>query len=327
MHAEIQVPAGEPATVSVSEHGQRFARFAWGVLAYNVAVILWGAFVRATGSGAGCGSHWPLCNGEVIPRNPGLDTLIEYSHRLTSGLALIGVVILFVWAFRRFGKGHPARLGAALTLFFMLTEAGVGAGLVLFELVAENESVARALFMGVHLANTFLLLGALTLTAHWGGGGDRVRLRGQGTLLPLLVTGLVGMILVGVSGAIAALGDTLYPASSLAAGFAEELSPTSHFLVRLRVLHPFMAIAVSLYLFFVVRLRPGADVPRPALRLSHQMTLLLFLQLALGTLNVALLAPVWMQLIHLLLADVLWVVVVLLAAARLSSRMSREALL
>src|SRR5918999_5260767 len=145
----------------------RLQRFAWFVLGYNVAVILWGAYVRATGSGAGCGSHWPLCNGEVLPRAPSVATLIEFSHRLTSGLALIAVVILLVWTRRATAPGHPARRGATWSLFFMLTEAAVGAGLVLFQLVADNASMARAMFMAVYLPNKFILLGCLGLPAWW----------------------------------------------------------------------------------------------------------------------------------------------------------------
>lgn len=126
---------------------RRFAIFSWSVLVYNLGIILWGAFVRASGSGAGCGSHWPLCNGEVIPRSPTVQTLIEFSHRLTSGVALILVVALTVAAFRAFPKRHIVRRGALFSLFFMLTEALVGAGLVLFSLVADNASIARAMFM------------------------------------------------------------------------------------------------------------------------------------------------------------------------------------
>jgi len=147
--------------------GSAVARFAWAVLAYNLAVILWGAYVRASGSGAGCGSHWPLCNGVVIQPSPSAATLVEYSHRLTSGLALLSVVTLAGWTWRTTKPGDPARVGAAASLFFMLTEAALGAGLVLFRLVADNATMARALFMGAHLLNTFILLKALTLTAWW----------------------------------------------------------------------------------------------------------------------------------------------------------------
>ncbi|MCB0131087.1 MAG: COX15/CtaA family protein, partial [Caldilineaceae bacterium] len=139
---------------------KRFTIFAWAVLAYNIVVILWGAFVRATGSGAGCGSHWPLCNGEILPRATEVETLIEFSHRITSGIALIAVVVLLIWALRSYPRGHRVRRGAQASMFFMFTEALVGAGLVLFEYVAHNVSIARAYWMAGHLMNTFLLLAA-----------------------------------------------------------------------------------------------------------------------------------------------------------------------
>ena len=149
---------------------QRFGRYAVGVVLYNIFVILWGAFVRATGSGAGCGDHWPDCNGEVIPWDAGTETLIEFTHRATSGLALLSTVVLIVWAFRAWPTRHRVRRAAAASMFFMVMEAAVGAALVLLELVAHNDSVARAWVMGAHLVNTFLLMGALTLTAWWGRG-------------------------------------------------------------------------------------------------------------------------------------------------------------
>lgn len=297
----------------------RFARFAWGTLAYNVAVVLWGAFVRATGSGAGCGSHWPLCNGEVVPRAPRAETLIELTHRLTSGVALVAVVVLAVWAFRRFGRGHPVRLGAVLSLIFMLSEAAVGAGLVLFELVADNASMARALFMAVHLLNTFLLLAALTLTAHWASGGGRLAWTVRGRRAWGLAAAVGGMMLVGVSGAVSALGDTLYPSATLEEALRQDLSATAHLLIRLRILHPLIAVVVGLFLIFWARSQAADRPPEQEQRLVGFLSLLVLAQLALGTLNVALLAPVWMQLVHLLLADLLWIVLVLLVAERLSA--------
>ncbi len=121
----------------------RFARFAWGVLAYDLAVVAWGAYVRATGSGAGCGRHWPLCNGELVPRSPRTQTLVELSHRVSSGVALVLTVALLVWAWRAFPRGHLARKGAATATVLMLMEAGIGAALVLFELVAHDASMKR----------------------------------------------------------------------------------------------------------------------------------------------------------------------------------------
>jgi heme A synthase len=289
----------------------RLARFAWAVLAYNVAVIVWGAYVRASGSGAGCGAHWPLCNGEVIPRTERIATLIEFSHRLTSGLALLSVVVLCVWTWRVCRPGHPARSAAALSLFFMLSEAAVGAGLVLFRLVADNASFARAMFLAVHLVNTFTLLACLTTTAWWLSGGARLRLQeslGRASYVGLLCA---CVLIASTSGAVAALGDTLYPATSLSEGFWADLSVTSHVLIRLRVLHPILAVATALALIASAS-RLAAGHGPSAFRFARAVSALATLQIALGLLNLFLLAPIWTQLCHLLVADALWIVLILL---------------
>ncbi|HEX5689765.1 MAG TPA: COX15/CtaA family protein, partial [Roseiflexaceae bacterium] len=226
---------------------RRFATFAWAVLGYNLLVILWGAYVRATGSGAGCGAHWPLCNGEIIPRSPGSEMLVELTHRATSGIALLLVVGLLIWALRSYERGHLVRRGAKLAMLFMISEALVGAGLVLFKLVADNDSIYRAVAIVIHLLNTFLLLASLVLTAWWASGGAPLRWRGQGAVGIALVLGLLGVLFVGAAGAITALGDTLFPASSLAEGLQQDFSPTAHFLLQLRVIHPIAAIVTSVY--------------------------------------------------------------------------------
>jgi len=295
----------------------RLARYAWAVLAYNIGVILWGAYVRATGSGAGCGSHWPLCNGVVIPRAATAATLIEFSHRLTSGLALISVVVLLAWTWMRVPKPHPARTGAALSVLFMLTEAAVGAGLVLFELVADNASMARALFVAVHLMNTFVLLACVTLTAWWLSGGAPIRLEGRGRRAAAIILVSVALLISSSSGAVAALGDTLYPQGSLSAALQADLSPTSHILIRLRVLHPMLAASTAFVLIvFAHRFARGGSPA--ASRLASMVVGAAVAQIAAGIVNVLLLAPVWMQMVHLLIADVLWVSVVLLGAASLA---------
>jgi heme A synthase len=289
------------------------ARFAWAVLAYNLAVILWGAYVRASGSGAGCGSHWPLCNGVVIQPSPSVATLVEYSHRLTSGIALLSVVTLAGWTWRTTKPGDPARVGAAASVFFMLTEAGLGAGLVLFQLVADNATMARALFMAAHLLNTFILLKALTLTAWWlsGGTGTSLSIRPR-TAVVCIILGL-GVLLTGASGAVAALGDTLYPSGSLAEGLRADLTSTSHFLIRLRVWHPAVAVTVgALLLLAGPRLPESGD--ELGLRIGRALVLAVGVQLLAGLANILLLAPVWMQMVHLLLADLVWIAFVLLSA-------------
>ena len=300
----------------------RFAIYAWGVLVYNLAVVLWGAFVRATGSGAGCGSHWPLCNGQVVPHSPELETLIEFSHRLSSGLAFLLTVGMLIWAFRAYPRQHAIRWAAGFSMLFMITEALIGAGLVVFQLVADNASIARALSIAAHLANTFLLLASLTLTAWWASGGEPFRLRGQGTLSGLLALGLIGLLVLGVSGAVTALGDTLFPVSSLAEGLRQDFSPTAHVLIRLRLLHPVIAVSVAFYLILVAALCNSSRYLVATRWLSLSLTVLLLVQLGAGLVNVALLAPVWMQLVHLFLADAIWIVLVLLTASAFADRAS-----
>jgi cytochrome c oxidase assembly protein subunit 15 len=296
-----------------------FTRYAWGVLGYSIAVILWGAYVRASGSGAGCGSHWPLCNGVVIPASPRVATLIEFTHRVSSGLTLLLVGGLLVWGWLAFPRRHPVRLGALLSVVFVLSEAAVGAGLVHFELVAENASAARAITVAAHLVNTFLLLGALTLTAWWASTGKRIEMRHQGPLLWILGLSMAGVLVLGMSGAVTALGDTLFPAESLAQGIQQDLTPTTSFLLRLRVVHPLLAMIVAF----------GASVGALTLRersfdmltgrLAVGLVSLFGLQLLAGLANIVLLAPIWLQQVHLLLADLVWVCLVLLGASALVS--------
>jgi heme A synthase len=296
----------------------RFAKYAWGVLAFNLIVILWGAYVRASSSGAGCGSHWPLCNGEVIPRTPTIKTLIEFSHRLSSGLALLLTIGLVVWAFRALQKKHPARTYAALSIFFMLMEAAVGAGLVLFEYVAENKSIARAWWMSGHLINTFLLVAMLAFTAWTATTGEQARARGQGTTNWVFLAAIIGTLILGVSGAITALGGTLFPVTSLAEGLRLDLSPSSHLLIRLRFYHPFIAAAVgTLLVFTALFARAWHPSPRTN-RFSLALTALVLAQLAAGLVNLLLHAPIWLQIIHLLLSDLIWIALVLLAFTTLA---------
>jgi heme A synthase len=296
----------------------RFAKYAWVVLAYNLLVIVWGAYVRASSSGAGCGSHWPLCNGEIIPRTPTIKTLVEFSHRLSSGVALLLVVGMVVWALRAFTRKHPARKFAAWAMFFMLMEAAIGAGLVLFEFVAENKSIARALWMSAHLVNTFLLVGMLALTAWVATTEERFTLRGQGALNWLLLAAIVSVLILGVSGAVTALGGTLFPVTSLAEGLKQDLSPTAHVLIRLRFFHPFIALGVGALLIITAWLvkawRGGVWTQRWATWLIAGV----LIQLLAGLVNLLLHAPVWLQLVHLLLSDVIWIALVLLAATALA---------
>lgn len=288
------------------------SRLAWGTLGLIMAVIAWGAFVRASGSGAGCGAHWPLCNGQVVPRDPALETAIELTHRVTSGLALLAVATLALLVFRRSGPGAPQRPAALAAVVFMLVEAAIGAGLVLLELVADDASLARAYWMAGHLLNTFLLLAALAATAWWTGPAARARRAGLPPGVALAAGSALGLVLlVGASGGVAALGDTLYPAASLGEGLRQDFTPGSALLVRLRALHPALALVMGAALVLTVpwmgRRAPGRRT-RP---LGRLVALLVVAQVAAGVINLLLLAPIWLQIVHLVLADALWVSLVL----------------
>lgn len=282
------------------EARRRYVRLAWVVLGWNFLVILWGAFVRATGSGAGCGSHWPLCNGEVIPPSPTVQTMIEFTHRLTSGLALVGVAAL-VWLGRRlFPRGHAVRVWAWASLGFILIEALLGAGLVLLEYVERNASAGRAVYLCAHLTNTFLLLATLFGVA-WHASHHEARWRWAG-VSAWQRAALAAVLLASLTGAIAALGDTVYPAVSMLEGIRQELSPDSPALLRLRLLHPVVSVAAAVILLAAVFQSVGGILQRA-------IAGWVVLQLAAGAVNVLLLAPVWMQILHLALAATLWLLV------------------
>lgn len=281
------------------EARQRYTRFAWAVLGWNFLVILWGAFVRATGSGAGCGSHWPLCNGEVIPPSPTVATMIELTHRLTSGLALVGVVALVWFARRLFPGGHAVRAWAWASLGFIVVEALLGAGLVLLEYVEQNASAGRAVYLCAHLTNTFLLLAALGGTAWHSMTEGRWR---YGSVSGWMKAALAAVLLSSVTGAIAALGDTVFPAVSMLEGIRQEFSPDSPALLRLRLMHPVASVAAAVVV--LVAVFHGARG-----RLQRAAAALVMIQLAAGAVNVLLLAPEWMQILHLALAASLWLLV------------------
>jgi heme A synthase len=307
---------GDDAGAARSDNNsmKRFRNFAWFVLAYNLLVILWGAFVRATGSGAGCGAHWPTCNGEIIPRAPEVETLIEFTHRLSSGLVLVLVAVMIVWAFRLYPKGHLIRKSAGFTVFFTITEALVGAGLVLLGLVADNDSIARAFAMMIHLVNTFLLLAALILTAWWSTFGTPEKLTYKGKKWGYHLVGLAGILVLGASGAVTALGDTLFPATSLVEEFWKDLDPSAHILIRLRIFHPMIAVGVGLYIMRLAAWVRGNSKDPWIRRISAFLIGSYFVQLWIGVINVLLLAPVPVQLVHLLVSDFIWMSAFLLSA-------------
>ena len=289
--------------------------FAWAVLVYFIGVILWGTLVRATGAGAGCGNHWPLCNGTVMQHSPRVETMIEFTHRITSGLSFFLAVGLLVWTFARTVRSHLARAASVAAVAFTIIEGVLGALLVKLGLTAQSESPLRAPYLALHLANTLLLLAALALTAHFlsrGCGYTRKTIR---VIAPLgAAAGVIVALIVGVTGSLAALGDTLFPATSIGAALAQDFSATSVWLARWRWTHPTIAFFTSVFLIWLLVRASRRSVHWDNRGLSVMVLLLLAAQYLLGILGVMLLAPIWLQVLHLLGADVLWAGLVVLAA-------------
>jgi heme a synthase len=287
-------------------------RFAWGVLVYNVLAVLWGAVVRATSSGAGCGAHWPLCNGVVVQSHPRLATLIELAHRMSAGVTVIAVLLLLVWVFRRTVSGNLARIAVVAAAVFIFNESLLGALLVLLRLTAENRSPARAVYLSLHLVNTLLLLGALALTAHFlsrDEAFDRHKVRF--VQRAPAITGLVAILMVGASGTLAALSDTLFPAGSVGAALAADFSSGSSWLERVRFVHPVSAVIAGIFICWLLLRSFSQPAER---RPANWVLVLLALQCLLGVADMLLLTPLWMQILHLLGADLLWIALVVLSA-------------
>jgi len=295
---------------------RRYARLAWAVLVFNVLVILGGAIVRATESGDGCGASWPTCTDRIFPVNPAVETVIEFSHRITSALAIVGVVVLFVWARRIYAKRHRVRLASGFTLGLMVVEALLGASLVIFGWVAQDASVGRMVVVPLHLANTYFLLGALTLTAWWSSGNPALAAPVDPPTRRRIAIGAFGLLLVGAMGALNALSDTLYPVDSFFSGVQQELSADAPWLVQLRVLHPIVAVAVGFGVAYLV-MRLAASATDRARRISVVIIGLVVFQFFAGLVNVMLATPLETQVFHLAVADAMWISYVIFSAEML----------
>jgi len=296
------------AAVTVKRAPTALGRYAWGVVGYNILVVLWGAVVRATGSGAGCGDNWPLCNGDFFPRHPRLATVIEFAHRSMTGVATVLVVGLAIWTFHATSRGDRARRAVFASMVLLVTEALLGAGLVLGGYVGNNISAGRVVMQSIHFTNTLLLLGSLALTAWWLGDWMRAGFGQTGERLAAPAwAAAAATIVMGATGSLAALADTLFPSPSLRAALASDFAATSPLLIRMRWMHPIATlVGACLVVWLVIRVRS---------RLSWVVGGLLILQFLLGVGDVLLLAPVWIQVLHLLGADLYWIALVTLAAS------------
>ncbi len=283
-------------------------RWAWATLAFFVIVVLEGAIVRTTSSGGGCGAHWPLCNGEILPHHPKLATLIEFTHRSLTGVSTAMFALLVGWTFYATPKRHPARRTAVAAGLLLLSEAALGAVLVLKHMVENNTSGLRVVMQSVHFTNTLLLLGATAATAVLLRPSLQTVTHDTGVRRASLIA-LLATILTGATGSLAALADTLFPSPDLRTALAADFAAHSPLLIRMRWMHPaasFLAILATLALIAALR-RCGAR------RSANLLALNLVLQLVIGVGDVLLLAPTWIQMLHLFSADIFWISLVVIA--------------
>jgi cytochrome c oxidase assembly protein subunit 15 len=305
-----------PASLA-REPRDRFRRYAWGLLGYTLLVILFGAVVRITGSGAGCGQHWPSCNGELLHLPRTLKTTIEYTHRATSGLSVLAIIALLTFAFRLYPLAHPVRRAAMLAGAMIVVEALIGAALVRLHLVENDASLGRALVLPLHLVSTALLTAALTWCAYFTDQSAHAARPLPAAARALVLFAGLGVLLVSATGAVTALGDTVYPvhAAGLAARLQEDQGSTAHFLQRTRAVHPMLAIAVAAFVAYVAAVLPAYRTSRDVKRASLALAGSVSLQVFAGALNVWLSAPGPLQVVHLFLANLTWISLILLIAA------------
>ena len=306
-----------PLTLRAPHAGVRL--FAWITLGIIIATIVMGAVVRATHSGDGCGQSWPGCEGGIVlPGTSDTAHLIEFSHRTISGITLLAMAALVAWVHRAFAAPHPARRAARWSLGLLVFEALIGGVIVLYGWVAEDRSTARQISVPLHLVNTFLLTASLALTVWLVSGGPAPRIREAGrrgwTLLGL---GAV-LLLMAATGATTSLADTLFAAESVAEGIRQDFDAESAFIVRLRVLHPIVAVSGGLLLaWFAWRRLDETEArghPWPARILIGGVAV----QAMLGFVHIALLTPLATGLVHLFVAQVLWLALAFLALVLLA---------
>ncbi|HEY5380922.1 MAG TPA: COX15/CtaA family protein [Acidobacteriaceae bacterium] len=291
---------GSNSPIRTVREGRGLPTFAAATVAVMVLVILWGAVVRATGSGAGCGANWPLCNGGLLPHHPRIQTLIEFTHRATTGACSVLALVVLGWTFLARRRGDRARTAAVWSVLLLLVEAFLGRALVLHGWVDQNTSDARTIMQSIHFTNTLLLLAAFTLTWWWLRGATSHPASTRARSLAWVALGLT--IITGATGSVAALADTLFPSPSLRIGFAQDFAAGAPLLVHMRWLHPAAAVlAVIAAAALCFYLRATA---------ARWIACLLLLQIALGLADLFALAPISLQILHLLGADLFWIALV-----------------
>ena len=267
-------------------------------LLLSIASILAGAFVRATGSGDGCGATWPTCKGKIIPALSDTSELIEFSHRSVSGVLLVVTLIIFAKT-RKFQKDSLVRTVTNYLTFFVIFEALIGAVIVIFEWVGLNSSLPRIIAVPIHLVNTFGLLGSYAILYKIL-QDDLQNIKNMFNKNFLLISSL--FLLSGATGSITALADVLFPSASFVEGFLADFDRTSEVLTRLRILHPIISSTLSIVLYvYATGIRKKYNVSVKPLQT------LILIAVFLGVINVLSNIVLPLSILHLAIADFLWI--------------------
>lgn len=289
------------------EQRKKLTLFAQTLFYYTLVVILWGAWVRISHSGDGCGDTWPLCGGKLIPEVERGKTWVEYGHRLMSGVYGILVFVFWLWGRRLLPKKSLAATAILLTFLFTISEALLGAKLVIFGLVTSNDTPFRAFVMALHQINSLLLTGSIAVA--WLGlqandsmlGKHAVKIKDFFSLRTLSI------LLFAITGAWASLSTTLFPSESLISGLMNDLSAESHYLVRLRILHPLLAVSLGLYFVWDYWTKSlSTETNELSKKISAQTAFAFLVAIAFGASTLLALSPTWMKLTHLGIAHLLW---------------------
>lgn len=282
-------------------------------LVLSVLSILAGAFVRATGSGDGCGATWPTCKGRIIPSLSDTSEIIEFSHRGISGILLIVTLYIFVNS-RKLEKGSIARRASNYLTFFVLFEALIGAVIVIFEWVGLNSSLPRIVAVPIHLVNTFGLLASyVILFKILENKLDSIKNLWDRNFIIISIL----FLLTGATGSITALADVLYPSASFIEGFLDDFDRTSEVLTRLRIFHPVVSTILSIALYIESKqLQKRFDIN------TNFLKFLIFAAVFLGVANVLSNIVLFLSIFHLALADLLWITYIYVSLDKAKNNLS-----
>ena len=266
---------------------------------YSILVVVWGAWVRISNSGDGCGESWPLCNNLILPDTSNVHTLIEFIHRVSTGTYGVLILVLVLWAFKIFKPKHPVRKITVFVLSLTILEALIGAMLVMFGLVGENTGFSRLTVMSLHQVVSVLLTGSIMRTYYT----TKLCTRPSPWVLVIKVL----FLLIVATGGITALSNTHFPSNSIIEGFLSDIDRSSHILLRIRVIHPIMAISFFVAILFMLKkLYKNFEYRIYA----KHLTLALSIGVLVGILTLITLSPTYMKLVHLVVAHAIWALVV-----------------